>query len=385
MVQGGDFTKFNGTGGESIYGGRFEDENLETKHDRIGLLSMANAGKDTNGSQFFITCAPAPHLDGKHVVFGRLMSGRSVLRFIENEPVDAKNHRPGLDIKVTNCGQLEESQLMQKSEFEELQKWNKKRARNSGSSDSESETGRKSSSHHRREDRDRSFKKAKSSEDANRGEDANKHVSSDPPKPRVDAAGREIKGRGSVRSDPRSRDDRRYDTYDQHRRSRGNERGEGGRWKKIDEEYGGYRRGFSDRGRDYDDGYHRRGDYRDSEGDRERRTGPPGTLEEQRKREEWREQRERDFEEMAASGRMQQQRRRRESPDPFGRDLHVAPRRPRHPHNGNSGPPSPIGDNDAQPLHEQRASSADNSHRKASPTIERKSSPSASPHHSDRE
>lgn len=83
MVQGGDITAQNGTGGESIYGANFEDECFAMKHSSRGVLSMANSGPNTNGSQFFITCTDTHHLDGKHVAFGEVIHGIGVLGVIE--------------------------------------------------------------------------------------------------------------------------------------------------------------------------------------------------------------------------------------------------------------------------------------------------------------
>jgi peptidylprolyl isomerase len=102
MAQGGDITKGNGTGGMSIYGRTFKDENLTLKHYKRGLLSMANAGPDSNGSQFFITFVPCPWLDGYHGVFGELVEGEGVLKEIES--VATRDGKPRGEIKITDCG-----------------------------------------------------------------------------------------------------------------------------------------------------------------------------------------------------------------------------------------------------------------------------------------
>ena len=104
MIQGGDFTRGNGTGGESIYGARFDDENFVFTHDVPGVLSMANAGPNTNGSQFFITTAQTPWLDGIHVVFGRVLQGMKVIKAIEAQGSDSG--QPRKPIVIASSGEL---------------------------------------------------------------------------------------------------------------------------------------------------------------------------------------------------------------------------------------------------------------------------------------
>uniref|UniRef100_A0A2I3TBR6 peptidylprolyl isomerase n=1 Tax=Pan troglodytes TaxID=9598 RepID=A0A2I3TBR6_PANTR len=182
MIQGGDFSEGNGKGGESIYGGYFKDENFILKHDRAFLLSMANRGKHTNGSQFFITTKPAPHLDGVHVVFGLVISGFEVIEQIENLKTDAAS-RPYADVRVIDCGVLATKSIKDVFEKKRKKPTHSEGSDSSSNSSSSSESSSESEIEHERSRRRKHKRRPKVKRSKKRRKEAssseeprNKHV-----------------------------------------------------------------------------------------------------------------------------------------------------------------------------------------------------------------
>ncbi len=120
MLQGGDFTNGDGTGGESIYGEKFPDENFKLKHEGPGTLSMANAGPNTNGSQFFITTVKTSWLDGKHVVFGKVIEGLDVIKKVEAQ--GSESGKTKVDITIVKAGEVKASEPKEKAKVKDSEK-----------------------------------------------------------------------------------------------------------------------------------------------------------------------------------------------------------------------------------------------------------------------
>lgn len=173
MVQGGDFTRGDGTGGESIYGGVFPDENLSLKHDKEFLLSMANRGKDTNGSQFFITTKPAPHLNGVHVIFGHVIFGQELVMEIENLETDSSKSCPMKEVKVENCGELVPQM---KSKGKKRKKVSESESARSSEDDSASEDDKKKKKKKHKKDSKKKKKEKKKKRDKSPSSDDGKET-----------------------------------------------------------------------------------------------------------------------------------------------------------------------------------------------------------------
>lgn len=199
MIQGGDFTNKDGTGGESIYGEKFDDEGFFFKHTEPGLLSMANAGQNTNGSQFFITTVPCPHLDGLHVVFGKVVDGMETVHAIENLLVD-KNFKPFANVVISNCGEL-----VLKSVPKAVQSQIP-----SDSDGSDSEHKSKKRKKHKKAKKDKKHKKSKKhrkDDDSDSGaQDNNKHQDN----PQTEGTQAEIPRRRSTPPPPIFRDGKKF-------------------------------------------------------------------------------------------------------------------------------------------------------------------------------
>ncbi|KAF9290197.1 hypothetical protein BGZ74_000566 [Mortierella antarctica] len=212
MIQGGDFTRRDGTGGESIYGQLQDEGGFKRKHDIEGLLSMANKGPNTASSQFFITTRPTPHLDGKHVVFGRVVKGYDVIEKVENTPTDERNDRPLSIAMISNCGELElkipSKVLEQQERLKRTMESQKKEEASKKDSGDHSESSSDSDS-----DRDRSSKRRSKSHRSKDSDDDDRRKSR--------RSSRSSKHKKRSRSSSRSRHSRRErDSEDRKARSR---------------------------------------------------------------------------------------------------------------------------------------------------------------------
>nr|XP_043636734.1 peptidyl-prolyl cis-trans isomerase CYP18-4 isoform X4 [Erigeron canadensis] len=175
MAQGGDFSKQNGTGGESIYGGKFADENFKLDHSAAGMLSMANGGPNTNGSQFFILFKRQPHLDGKHVVFGKVTKGMETIKKIEQ--LGTSDGKPDGLVKIVDCGEVSEdkkdSALKSEKGIGNKKKSGKKAISSDDSSDGRAKKRRGSTLRDKRKKR----RKYSSSESSSSGSDSESYSS----------------------------------------------------------------------------------------------------------------------------------------------------------------------------------------------------------------
>nr|XP_048336290.1 peptidyl-prolyl cis-trans isomerase CYP63 isoform X5 [Ziziphus jujuba var. spinosa] len=224
MAQGGDFSNGNGTGGESIYGGKFADENFKLTHDGPGLLSMANSGPNTNGSQFFIIFKRQPHLDGKHVVFGKVVKGINAVQKIEM--VGTADGKPSGTVKIVDCGDNAESKIHHSVEKDKGKKRKSGKIPSSGNVSDEEVRGRKKSLKEKRKKRRRrrysssdsySSKTESDSDNTDSDSDSESDTASDSEKSPSDSSssdGRHRKRKSSKRD------------KNQHRRKRGDRRRE---------------------------------------------------------------------------------------------------------------------------------------------------------------
>lgn len=177
MAQGGDFSNGNGTGGESIYGGKFADENFKLGHDGPGFLSMANSGPNTNGSQFFLTFKRQPHLDGKHVVFGKVLKGMEVVKKMEQ--VGSSGGQPARSVKIVDCGDNLENKMDAAGKEKDKSKRSRKVHSSEDSSDVEARGRHRKSLKDRRKKRKRRYSSSDSDSDSDSDSSSDSDSASD--------------------------------------------------------------------------------------------------------------------------------------------------------------------------------------------------------------